>query len=90
MPKIFFLFSSTTPAKKIRIELDEDESLYILKDGYTLLSVLYTAAYLDSLNLDQVMADVSKFPQDYLSNEKMREWEECFEKLRCNMTHNQN
>ena len=36
---------------------------------------------LDSLNLDQVMADLSKLPQDYLTEENKREWEEFVEKL---------
>ena len=36
---------------------------------------------LDSLNLEQLMRDLSKLPPDYLSDEKKREWEEFHQKL---------
>ena len=64
-------------------EDEEDKPLYILKDGYIPLSAFpIVSPNLDSLYLDQVMADLSKLPQDYLTEENKKEWEEFVEKLR--------
>ena len=65
----------------------DDESgdinqLYILKESYAPLSALpLVSPKLDSLNLEQLMTDLSKLPPDYLSDEKKREWEEFHQKL---------
>jgi hypothetical protein len=62
---------------------EEDEPLCILKDGYIPVSALpVVSPNLDSLNLDQVMADLSKLPQDYLTEGNKKEWDEFVEKLR--------
>ena len=64
-------------------EDDGDDELYILKNSYMPLSALpLVSPKLDSLNLEQLMTDLSKLPPDYLSDEKKREWEEFTEKLR--------
>lgn len=61
---------------------DESNQLYILKESYTPLSAFpLVSAKLDSLNLEQLMEDLSKLPTDYLSDEKKREWEEFTQKL---------
>ena len=51
---------------------EEDESLYILKDGYIPLSAAFPVVS-PNLDLDQVMADLSKLPQDYLNYRRKQE-----------------
>ena len=54
----------------------------ILKESYVPLStLLLVSPKLDSLNLEQLMADLSKLPSDYLSDANKREWEEFIRKL---------
>lgn len=61
---------------------EEDGPLHILKDPYTVSSsVPVVPPDLDSLHLDQLLIDLSRLPQDYISAEKKREWEEFVGKL---------
>lgn len=59
--------------------LDPDppsEPIHILKDSYTPPSAIpVVPPNLTSLNLDQLMTDLSRLPEDYLPTEKKREWE---------------
>ena len=61
---------------------EEDGPLYILKDSYTVsASVPVVPPDLDSLHLDQLLVDLSRLPQDYISAEKKSVWEEFVGKL---------
>ena len=63
-------------------ESGKSNQLYILKESYVpLTSLPLVSPKLDSLNLEQLMADLSKLPSDYLSDANKREWEEFTRKL---------
>ena len=64
-------------------EEDEDEIINILKEDCSPASTTpLVCPDLNSLNLDQLLVDLSRLPEDYLPSGKKSEWEEFVSKLK--------